>query len=160
MSLGSNRVDSMRSLWKITIWIRPIEVRYYMHSREQFNTGVCAVTKWSETHRNISLVNKGVDWTRSLWKIPIWIRPYKVVHYMHCRKQFLTSLGSNKIIQNTHKHEFRVQWTGLDAFMVDNSDFDSTTRSRELHALSATVSQWCLCCNKIVPNTIKHEFRL
>jgi hypothetical protein len=85
LSLGPKGLCLTSSLRKNLICIQPHETVHCVHSREPFCTGVCAVTIWSETHPNMSLGSKGLDWTSSLRKNPIWIWRHDIVHYMHSR---------------------------------------------------------------------------
>ena len=68
-----------------------------------------------------------------------------------------------QIVQNTPKHEFRVQWGGSGAFAMKNSD--ATSWHELLHQFGAF---WTECCNatncpkctQIVRNTKKQEVRI
>ena len=85
--------------------------------------------KWYGTHQNMSLGSNRVDRVRSL----------RNDSTQHCGTKFCTSsecfalsfvrqLNGPKctqIVQNTPKHEFRVQWVGSGAFVVKNSDATS-----------------------------------
>jgi len=68
-----------------------------------------------------------------------------------------------QIVQNTQKHEFRVQWGGSGMFVVKNSD--ATSWHKLLHQFGPF---WTECCNatnypkctQIVRNITKHEVRV
>ena len=90
--VGSNGVHSTRSSWKFSIWIRPHDLVHFMHYRDWFCSGVCAVKKWSETHPNMSLESNQVDCTHSLRENPIWIRPNDMAHYIHYGYRFCTGV--------------------------------------------------------------------
>jgi hypothetical protein len=75
--------------------------------------------------RNISLGSNAVDWVRSLWKIPTWLRGSNFCIICSSSPRFVPSfmqLGNNakctQTLWNTPKHEFRVQWGGSGAFVV------------------------------------------
>ena len=69
----------------------------------------------------------------------------------------------SQIVQNTTKHEFRVQWGGLGALAMKNSDANSLHEL--LHQFGLFWTECCNAtncpkCNQIVRNTSKHEFRV
>ena len=68
-----------------------------------------------------------------------------------------------KIVQNSTKHQFRVQWGGSGAFIAKNSDVTSW------HELCTSLARFALIsvgqpngpkCTQIVQNTPKHLFRV
>ena len=72
------------------------------------------------THQNMSLGSNGVDWVRSLRKIPTWLRGTNF--RINCTSSpcfassFMRLQNDPKCTQalcNTPKHEFRVQWSGM-----------------------------------------------
>ena len=76
------------------------------------------------THQNMSLGSNGVDWVRSLRKISTWLRGTSLCincTSSHCfASSFMQLRNDPKCIQtlcNAPKHEFRVQWGGLGAFV-------------------------------------------
>ena len=88
--------------------------------------------KHYETYENMSLGSNGVDWVRSLRKIPTWLRGTNF--YFNCTSSpcFASSLMQlrndpkcTQTLCNTPKHEFRVQWGGLGAFVEKNPDVSS-----------------------------------
>ena len=83
--------------------------------------------KHYETYQNLSLGYNGVDWVCSLQKIPTWLRgtnfcinctssPYFASSFMELRND----PKCTQALYNAPKHEFRVQWGGLGAFIVKN----------------------------------------
>ena len=87
MSLGSNGVDWVRSLWKIRTWIRGTNFCINYTSSHRFapsfmqlrNHNKCTQTLWNTpkhyaTHQNMSFGSNGVDWMWSLRKIRTWLR--------------------------------------------------------------------------------------
>jgi hypothetical protein len=84
------------------------------------------------THQNMSLGYNGVHWVCSLWKISTW---YHGTNFcINCTSwpcfasSFMQLRNDPKCIPtlcNTHKHEFRVQWGGLGAFVAKNPDVTS-----------------------------------
>jgi len=84
------------------------------------------------THQNMSLGSNGVDWVRSLRKIPTWLRGMNFC--INCTSspcfasRFLQLRNDPKCTQtlyNAPKHEFRVQWGGLGAFIAKNPNVTS-----------------------------------
>ena len=80
--------------------------------------------KYYETPWNISLGSNGVDQVRSLQKITTWLRGTNFC--INCTSSprfgpsFMQLWNDPKCTQtlcNTPKHEFRVQWGGLGAFI-------------------------------------------
>ena len=80
MSLGSNGVDQVRSLRKITMWLCgknfcincTSSVCFATSFKQWRNDPKC--TQILRTDRNISLGSNGVDWVYSFWKILKWLR--------------------------------------------------------------------------------------
>ena len=84
------------------------------------------------THPNMSLRSNGADWVLSLRKIPMWLHGTNFC--INCTSSprtapsFMQLRNVNKCTQtiyNARKHEFRVQWSGLDAFVAKNPDVTS-----------------------------------
>jgi len=79
------------------------------------------------TLQNMSLGSNGVDWVHSLRKIPTWLRG--TIFCINCTgspcfaSSFMQLWNDLKCTQtqcNAPKHEFRVEWSGLGAFVVKN----------------------------------------
>ena len=85
-------------------------------------------TKLYETHQNKSLGSNGVDWVRSLRKILKRLQGTNLCINCTSSTYFAPSSCSNETLpnaptlRNAPKHEFRVQWGGLGAFVAKNSD--------------------------------------
>ena len=83
MSFGSNGVDQVHSLWKITTWLRGTNFCINCTSSVCFASSFMQLqtipnaTKYCETGRNISLESTRVDWVRLSRKIPMWLRVTK-----------------------------------------------------------------------------------
>jgi hypothetical protein len=84
------------------------------------------------THQNMSLGFNVVDWVRSLQKIPTLLcGTYFCINCTssHCfAPSFMQLWNDPKCTQtlcNAAKHEFRVQWSGLGAFIAKNPDVTS-----------------------------------
>ena len=78
------------------------------------------------------LGSNGVDRVRSLRKFQcdfmaqtcaLMSRVQPVLHRVSCSNETLTN--TPKHYENEPKHEFRVQWVGLHAFIAKNSDVSS-----------------------------------
>ena len=116
--------------------------------------------KHYETHQNMSLGSNGVDWVRSLRKIPKQLRG----------TNFCTSLARfaltfvrlqngpkfTQTVRNAPKHEFRVQWGGSGAFIGKNSD--ATSWHEFLHQFGpfCTDLHKATKRSKIYSNSTKH----
>ena len=83
-------------------------------------------------HQNMSLRSKGVDWVRSVQKIPTWLRGTNFC--INCTRspcfgssfmQLRNDPKCTQILCNTPKHEFTVQWGGLGVFVVKNPNVTS-----------------------------------
>ena len=80
ISLGSNGLDGVRVLWKITTRLRGTNFCVNWTSSVCFTTSFMQLhnipnaPKYYKTDRNISLGSNGVDWVCSLRKIPMWLR--------------------------------------------------------------------------------------
>ena len=79
------------------------------------------------THQNMSLGSNGVDWMRSVQKIPTWLRGTNFCINCSSSPCFASSLMQlrndmicTQILCNTPKHEFTVQCGGLGAFVAKN----------------------------------------
>src|SRR6185312_4866128 len=118
ISLGSNGVDRVPSLQKIP-------------TRQTAPNA----PKWYKTHQNIILGSNGVDRVRLLRNIPTRLRGTNFwTSSARLAPSFVrqpNGLECTQIVQNAPKHQFGVQWGGLDAFVVKNSD--ATSRHELLH---------------------------
>ena len=80
ISLGSNGVDSLRSLRKISTWLRGTNfcnnalVHPVLHRVSCSYETIPNASKHYETHQNKSLGSNGVVQVRLLWKITTWLR--------------------------------------------------------------------------------------
>ena len=115
----------------------------------------------------MSLESNGVDRVLSLPKIPTHFRgtnictslarfALRVVTHPNCPK-------CTQIVQNTPKHEVRVQWGGSGAFVSKNSD--TTSWHKHLHHFGPFCTEFCKATkqskmHQIVQNTPKYEFRI
>ena len=124
MSLGSNGVDWLRSLWKISMWLRGTSLC--------INCTIPNASKHYATHQDMSLGSNGADWVCSLRKTPTWLRGtnfcINCTSLPHFASSFMQLQKDNKRTQtlcNTPKHEFRVQRSGLGVFVAKNLDATS-----------------------------------
>ena len=90
------------------------------------------VPKHYTTHENKSLGSNGADWVRSLRKIPMWIHGTNFCINCTSSTRFAPSFMQlrndpkcTQILCNAPKHEFRVQWGGLGAFVAKYPDVTS-----------------------------------
>ena len=134
MSLGSNGVDQVFRLRKITTRLRG--TNFYINC----TSSVCFATSFMQlrkdpkcteiqTHQNISLGCNGADWVHSLRRILMWLRGtnfcIKCISSPRFAPSFMQLRNDNRWTQtlwNLPEHEFRVQWGGLGAFIAKNPD--------------------------------------
>jgi hypothetical protein len=97
-------------------------------------------------HQNMSLGSNGADWVRSLQKIPTWLRGTNFCINCTSSPYFASSFMDlpndpkcTQTLCNTPKHEFRVQRSGLGAFIEKKSRRDFMARTFALIALVPTV---------------------
>ena len=121
--------------------------------------------KHNETYENMSLGSNGVDWVRSLRKIPTWLcgmNCFNCTSSPRFASSFMQLRNDNKWTQtlcNAPTHECRVQWSGLGVFVTKNSDVTSW------HELVHWLHQFTLLCiefhavlkrPQMHPNTMQH----
>jgi hypothetical protein len=112
---------------------------------------------------NISLGSNGVDWVRSLRKIPTWLRGTNFCITCSSSPRFAPRFlkfrndpKCTETLWNTRKHEVRVQWCGSGAFLAKNYNVASW------HELLHLLHQFSMFCNKfhsvtkIFPNAPKY----
>ena len=133
MSLRSNGVDWVRSLRKVPTWLCGTNFCINCTSSHRFapsfmqlrNDNIWTQTQWNL--RKYELGSNGVDWVCSLRKITTWLRgmnfginctssPYFASSFMELRND----PKCTQTLYNAPKHEFRVQWGGLGAFVEKN----------------------------------------
>jgi len=129
--------------------------------------------KHYETYQNMSLGSNGVDWVCSLRKIPMWLRgmnfgincnssPYFASSFMYLRND----PKCTQTLYNAPKHEFRVQWSGLGAFVAKNPNVTSWHELfHELHQFTPFCPEFHAVTKpkQMHPNTWnlwKYEFRV
>ena len=145
MSSGSNGVDWVRSLRKILTWLRGTNFCINCTSSPCFASSLmqlwndpkctetlCNAPKHYATHQNMSLESNGADWVRSLRKIPIWLHGTNFCINCTSSPRFAPSFMQlwndpkcTQTLCNAPKHEFRVQWGRLGAFVAKNPDLTS-----------------------------------
>ena len=135
MSLGSNRADWVRSLRKIRTWLHGtnflINCTCTHHFAPSFmqlqNHNKCTQTQWNLWKYELGF--NGVDWVSSLRKIPTWLRGMNFCInctsspcFASCFLQLRNDPKCTQTLYNTPKHEFRVQWGVLGAFVEKNPE--------------------------------------
>ena len=124
---GSGAFVAKNTMWLVARTFVLIEPVQYVLKLVLCSYGMIPnAPKYYKTEWNISLGSNGVDWVHSLRKIPTWYRGTKFC--INCTRpcfasSFMQLWNDPKCIPtlcNTPKHEFRVQWGGLDAFLGKN----------------------------------------
>jgi len=128
-SLGSNGVDRVCFLRKIPTQLCGTNfctssAHFASIFIRQPNSPKC--TQIVRNAPNINLQSNGVDRVRSLRKIPTRLRG---TNFCTSSARFASSFVRQtngpkytQIVWNAPKHQIRVQWGGLDAFVAKNSD--------------------------------------
>ena len=138
MSVGSKGVDWVCLLRKLPTWLHGTNFRINCTSSHHFATSFMQLRndpKCTQTlcnNQNMSLRSIGVDWVRSLQKIRTWLHGTNFC--INCTSShrfepsFMLLRNDNRWTQtlwNLPKHEIRVQWDGLGAFVAENPDVTS-----------------------------------
>ena len=126
LSLGSNGVDWVRSLWKhptrlrgMNFWINCTTSTHFAPSFMQLLT-IPNAPKHYEMHQNMTLGSNDVDWVRSLRKIPMWIHGTSFCINCTSSPRFAPSLIiSYETIPNAPKHCKTHQNMGLGSNGLD-----------------------------------------
>ena len=104
-------------------------VQHVLHRVSCSNETLPNAPKYYEMHQNMSLRSNGVDRVRSLRKIPMRIRgPNFCTSSLRFAPRLVRQPNSpkcTKMVRNSRKHEFRVQWGGLGEFVAKNSNAKS-----------------------------------
>ena len=169
MSSGFNEVDWVHLLWKIRrdfvarsfALIAPVHL--ILHRVSWSYEMIPNAPKHYTTHQNMSLGSNGVDWVRSLWKIPTWLRGtnfgFNCTNSPYFASSFLQLRNDSKCIQtlcNAPKHEFRVQW-GLHR---EKSRRDFLARTFALIAPVPPIFNRVSCSDETIPNAPKTMKRI
>ena len=119
-----SRCDFVARAFALIVLIHPV-----LHRVSCIYEMIPNAPKHYATHQNMSLGSNGVDWVRSVQKIPMWLRGTNF--YINCSSSpcFASSLmrlrndpKCTQTLCNAPKHEFTVQWGGLCAFVAKNPD--------------------------------------
>jgi hypothetical protein len=155
MSLGSNGVDQVRLLGKITSWLHGTNFCINCTSSVCFALSFMQLLndpKCTQILQNILKHYFRVQWgdrVRPLWKIPMWLRGRNFC--INCTNSprfapsFMQLRNDPKCTQtqwNTRKHEFRAQWGGSGALVAKN--YNTTSWHKLLHSLH----HFSTFCNK------------
>ena len=120
-------------------------------------------SKHYATHPNLSLGSNGVDWVRSLRKIPTWLRGTNFCINCTSSPCFASSFMQlrnypkcTQTLCNAPKHEFRVQWGWTGWVRREKSLHDFVARTFALIAQVHPVLHRVSCSYKMIPNAPKH----
>jgi hypothetical protein len=115
-----------------------------------------------ETGPNMSLGSYGLDRLWPLPKLPtrlhsinIRINRTSLGHFAPSFMQLRNGPQCTQTLQNTTKHDFRVQWGGLGAF-VRKIPTRLYGTNFYINCTSLAHFDWVSCSNKMVPNAPKH----
>ena len=125
--IGYVRCEKSRRDFVSRTFVLTAPVQYVLHHVSCSYKKIPNALKYCETDRNISLGSNMVDWVRSLRKIRTWLRgtnfcinctssPRFSPSFMHLRND----PKCTQTLWNAPKHEFRVQWGALGAFVAKN----------------------------------------
>ena len=114
------------------------------------------------THQNMSLGSNGVDWVHSLREIPMWLRGknFRIngTNSPCFASSFMQLWNDPKCTQTicyAPKHQFRVQWGGLGAFVEKIPAWLRRTSFR-INCTSSPCFAWVSCGYETIPNAPKH----
>ena len=138
-----------------------------LHWVSCINERIQIAPKHYKMHQNMSLQSNGVDWVRSLPKIPMRLRGtnfyIKCTSSPHFAPSFLQLRNDNKCTQklwNAPKHEFRVQWGGSGALVANNYNAISWHKLLSTKSICFATSFMQLRndpkCSEILWNAPKH----
>ena len=152
MSLGSNGVDHVNSLWKLRhnfvartfALIAPIPP--VLHRVLCSNVTVPNACKYYETHQNLSLGSNRVDRVRSLWKTTMQLRCTNFCIIAPVRPVLHRVLCSNEMVPNAPNHYEMHQNMSLGSNDVDR-----------VHLLWK-LSSWLRCTNFCINCTYSDRF--
>ena len=120
-------------------------VQPVLHQVSCSNRTLTNTPKHYETHKNMSLGSNGVDRVHSLRKIPMQLPG---TNFCTSSARFAPSSvrqpkgpKCTQMVWNSPKHEFKVQWGGLSAFVVKNSD--ATSWHKLLHWFGPFCTEFC-----------------
>ena len=129
--------------------------------------------KHYETYQNMSLGSHGVDWVRSLRKIPTWLRGTNFCINCTSSPRFALSFMQlrndpkcTQTLWKAPKHEFRVQWGGSGAFVgkitmwLCGTNFCINCTSSVCFAPSFMQLRNDPKCTQILRKILKHYFRV
>ena len=123
--IGSIRCDKTRRDFVARTFALIAPVQYVLQQVSCIYATIPNTPKYYEMHRNIGLGSNGVDWLRSLWEIPMWLRGTNFCNNCtsstHFAPSFMQLRNDPKCIQtlwNKPKHEFRVQWGESSVFVA------------------------------------------
>jgi len=122
-----SRRDFVARTFALTAPVQPV-----LHRVWRSYESIPNAPKQYAMHQNMSSGSNGVDWVRSLRKIPTWLRGTNFCINCTSSPCFASSLMQLRIdpkctqtLCNTQKHEFTVQWGGLGAFVAKNPNVTS-----------------------------------
>ena len=116
------------------------------------------------THQNMSLRSNGVDWVRSVQKIPAWLRGTYFCINCTSSHYFASSLMQlwndpkcTQTLCNAPKHEFRVQWGWIGCVRWEKSRPDFVAQTFALISPVQRVLHQVSCSYETIPNAPKHQ---
>src|SRR6185312_8047710 len=134
-------------------------VRPVLHRVSCGNQTVPNAPKWYKTHQNVSLGSNGLDRVSSLRKILTRLRGTNFCTSSACfAPSFVRQPNGpecTQMVQNTPKCQFRVQWSGLGAFIVKNSDATSWHELLHLYDPFSTGFRKATKRSRMHPNCMK-----
>ena len=166
MSLESNGVDWVRSLWKFRrnfvartfALIAPVQP--ILHRVSCSNVMVPNAPKHYETHQTMSLGPDGVDRVDLLQKILTQLCGLSFCINFNSSARFEPSIVKQRnspkcteTLRNKTKHDFRFQWWWVSC---EKFGHDFVARTFALIAPVQPILHWVYCHNKTIPNATKH----
>jgi hypothetical protein len=130
--IGCVRCEKSRRHFVARTFALIIPVQYVLQQVSCNYETIPDARKCYEMDWNISLGSNRVDWVRSLWKIPTWLRGTNFCIICSSSPRFAPSFKQlrndpkcTQTLWNTPKHEISVQWSGSCVFVVKNYNLTS-----------------------------------
>ena len=107
-------------------------------------------------HQNMSLWSNGVDWMRSLWKIPTWLRGTSIPRFASSFMQLPNDNKCTQTLCNTPKHEFYSPMGSIRCVRCEKLQRDFVARTFKLIEPVRYVLQQVSCSYERIPNAPKY----
>jgi len=136
--IGSVRCEKSRCDFVVRTFALIAPVQYVLQQVSCSYEMIPNAPKYYEKEWNFSFGSNGLDWVRTLRKIPMWLRGTNFCINCTSSPRFAPSFKQlrndpkwTQTLWNTPKHEIRVKWGGSGAFSAKN--YNVTSWHKLLH---------------------------